>query len=68
MERVIWKLVTEGVLLPRKTSARQLEERSQGLCRIRSSPSPRELALGCAGLDDWEQRRHSPVGKACQEA
>lgn len=36
------EVVTEGFLLPRKTSARQSKERSQGACRIRSSPSPGE--------------------------
>lgn len=59
------EVVTGGFLLPRKISARKLRERSQGIWRIRSSPSPWELALACAGLTLWEQQlqvlRESPA-------
>lgn len=57
------EVVTEGFLLPRKTSARQLEERSQGARRIRSSPSPQEPALAGAGWAVWETEGPRSCGK-----
>lgn len=59
--------MTEGFLVPRKTSMGQLERGARGVHGIRGSPSPWDPAPAYRGLAMWEQQSHGPEGLACQE-